>query len=101
MVLPRQMRNRRALVVLPKTLVVVPAQLEPVAAASLPFRPPEYHALRFATGQSLFGAAADKVPFDFRGQSECERKYLALNIVTEPVIIFDRPYPAPFVHTHV
>ena len=52
------------------------------------FAPAEDYSVGLPHGESLLGPHRNQVPFDFRNQSECEAKYLAVDAVVEGVSFF-------------
>ena len=54
----------------------------------------ECHPLRLLSCQSLLRPLADEVPFYLRRQSEGEGEHLALDVISEAVVVFDGPHAA-------
>ncbi len=61
----------------------------------------EMHVLRLFEREGFLCALAYQVALDFRAQSECERKHLGLDVVSESVAVLYRPDPRAFFHNHV
>ena len=61
----------------------------------------EMDALGLPARQRLLRALAYEVPLDLGGETERERKHLALDIITKAISVLDGPHTAPFFHTQV
>lgn len=61
----------------------------------------EMHVLRLFEREGFLCALAYQVALDFRAQSECERKHLGLDVVSESVAVLYRPDPRAFFHNQV
>ncbi len=62
------------------------------------FRTAESDAFSLFSGKGLFRAHADEIAFDFCRQAECKCEYLAGNVVSKAVVVFDAPNVAALSH---
>ena len=61
----------------------------------------EMHVLRPFEREGFLCALRNQVALYFRAQSECERKHLGLDVVSEAVIVLYRPDPRAFFHNQI
>lgn len=64
------------------------------------FRTAESDTFSLFSGKGFFRAHADEIAFDFCGQAEGKCEYLAGNVVSKTVVVFDTPDVAALGHAY-
>ena len=64
-------------------------------------RPAEHHALGPPPREGFAGALTDEVALNLGRQSEGKGQHLALNVVAQTIVVFDRPHAALLRHAEI
>ena len=66
-----------------------------------PPRAAQHHALGTAARQGFAGALTDEVALDLGRESESKGQHLALDVLAQPIVVFDRPHAALLGHAEI